>query len=74
MSDKKQWRVVGVLGTQVGSTADELERTMNKMEWEGYEVQPVIHFGGHFIVIGKRYKGKKGKPEPTKAPGAGKDL
>lgn len=69
MSDKKQWRVVGVMGTEVLPTAEAMQHAMNQIDSEGYDVKPVLPYGGHFIVIGERRKGKKGKPAPTKAPG-----
>ena len=52
----KKWSVKGIMGTQVDTTAKEMERTMNKLEDEGYDVQPVLPFGGHFIMIGKHRK------------------
>ena len=72
----KTWRVEGIMGTQVGETASLMQTAMNKLESDGYDVQPVIPYGGHFILIGKLrnpgYSVVKAKPKATKPPGKGK--
>ena len=70
MSTKK-WRAVGVLGEDSRKTGDTLERVMNALESEGYDVTlPVLMYGSNFMVIGKK-KSRRSKPDPTKPPGEG---
>lgn len=56
--EKKQYRVEGVMGTEVTRTAKEMELKMNKLHLDGYDVGEPLMFGGHFILVGRAMKVK----------------
>jgi len=72
--DKPLWRCIGVLNESTDSVGKSLERALNRLEDEGYDVRDPLPIGetGHFLVYGRvlqKTRRKRGDSMPPSSRG-----